>query len=193
MLCRGKRYSRSRSRPSGRRHRCAANSQQIATESEEKACPAVHLVRDGRLDSQLSCSQRARLNFFCSFIMVFLFSLCFDYFLAVFSAALSGSSGAVCGHLCGQKRFPPQIGDFSPVQDGKRFAFQVGWVITLNKELFKCFLPKAQLKVCGAIDKEIGKFKHQVYFGLISTIAESAPNSSESSSTDIPLICPSLV
>ena len=87
----------------------------------------------------------------------------------------------------------PKPVTFSPVQDGKRFAFQVGWIVTLTKGLFKCFLPKAQLKVCGAIDKEIGKFKHQVYFGLISTIAESAPNSSESSSTDIPLICPSLV
>ena len=78
----------------------------------------------------------------------------FTYSLDLFEPAFSGCSGAVCGHLCGQKRFPPQTGDFSPAQDGKHFAFQVGWIVTLSKRLFKCFLPRAQLKVCGAINKE---------------------------------------
>ena len=58
--------------------------------------------------------------------------------------------------MCDQKRFPPQTGDFSPAQDGKRFAFQVDWIVTLAKRLCKCFLRKKQLKVCGAINKEIG-------------------------------------
>ena len=87
------------------------------------------------------------------------FSIGFTYFLVVFSATLSGCSGAVCGHLCGQKRFPPQTGDLSLAQDGKRFAFQVGWIVTLAKRLCKCFLPRVQLKVCGAITKEIGTQK----------------------------------
>ena len=32
----------------------------------------------------------------------------------------------------------------------------VGQIVTMCKELFKCFLREAQLKVCGAIIKEIG-------------------------------------
>ena len=36
---------------------------------------------------------------------------------------------------------------FSPAQDGKRFAFQVGWIVTLSKGLIKCFLRGTQLKV----------------------------------------------
>ena len=48
----------------------------------------------------------------------------------------------------------PKPVTFSPAQDGKHFAFQVGWIVTLNKGLCKCFLPGAQRKVCGAINKE---------------------------------------
>ena len=44
------------------------------------------------------------------------------------------------GHLCGKKRFPSWVGDFSPTQDGKRFVFQVGRIVTLSKGLRKCFL-----------------------------------------------------
>ena len=50
----------------------------------------------------------------------------------------------------------PKPVTFSPAQDGKRFAFQIGWIVTLSKGLFKCFLRGTQLKVCGAINKEIG-------------------------------------
>ena len=58
--------------------------------------------------------------------------------------------------MCGQKRFPPQTGDLSLAQDGKRFAFQAGRIVTLRIGLCKCFLHRAQRKVCGAINKEIG-------------------------------------
>ena len=51
----------------------------------------------------------------------------------------------------------PKPVTFSPAQDGKRFAFQVGWIVTLTKGLIKCFLREAQRKVCGAINKEIGE------------------------------------
>ena len=40
------------------------------------------------------------------------FPICFTYSLHLFEPAFSVCSGAVCGHLCGQKRFPPQTGDF---------------------------------------------------------------------------------
>lgn len=50
----------------------------------------------------------------------------------------------------------PKPVTFSPAQDGKRFAFQVGWIVTLRDGLCKCFLREAQRKVCGAINKEIG-------------------------------------
>ena len=49
----------------------------------------------------------------------------------------------------------PVSGELLPGPDGKRFAFQIGWIVTLAKRLFKCFLQKQQLKVCGAINKEI--------------------------------------
>ena len=51
------------------------------------------------------------------------FPLVFIYSLDLFEPAFSRCSSAVCGHLCGQKRFPPQTCDFSPAQDGKRFVF----------------------------------------------------------------------
>ena len=50
----------------------------------------------------------------------------------------------------------PKPVTFSPAQDGKRFAFQIGWIVTLTRGLCKCFLRRKQLKVCGAINKEIG-------------------------------------
>ena len=50
----------------------------------------------------------------------------------------------------------PKPVTFSPAQDGKRFAFQVGWIVTLTKGLIKCFLRRTQCKICGAINKEIG-------------------------------------
>ena len=50
----------------------------------------------------------------------------------------------------------PVSGELSPVPDGKRFAFQIICIITLRRVLCKCFLRKNQLKVCGAINKEIG-------------------------------------
>ena len=48
----------------------------------------------------------------------------------------------------------PKPVTFSPAQDGKRFAFQIGWIVTLRAGLCKCFLPCPQRKICGAIDKE---------------------------------------
>ena len=50
----------------------------------------------------------------------------------------------------------PVSGEDSPVPDGKRFVFQGVCIVTLSKGLCKCFLRKKQLKVCGAINKEIG-------------------------------------
>ena len=52
-----------------------------------------------------------------------------------------------CGRICGQKRFPPQAGVFSPAQDGKCFAFQVGWIITLGEGGCKGVLREGRLKV----------------------------------------------
>ena len=48
----------------------------------------------------------------------YLFYLLFDALISV----VSGCSRAVCGNLCGQKRFPPGTGELSPVPGGKRFA-----------------------------------------------------------------------
>ena len=50
----------------------------------------------------------------------------------------------------------PVFGEGSPVLDRKRFAFQTVCIVTLSRRLCKCFLRKKQLKVCGAINKEIG-------------------------------------
>ena len=77
------------------------------------------------------------------------------YTIGLMESAFDRCSGAVCGHLCGQKRFPSGTGDFSPVPDGKRFAFQVGWIVTLRTGLFKCFLRGVKLRFCGAKIKEM--------------------------------------
>lgn len=50
----------------------------------------------------------------------------------------------------------PVFGEHSPVPDGKRFVFQIVCIVTLRRVLCKWFLRKNQLKVCGAINKEIG-------------------------------------
>ena len=121
---------------------CAANG----------AAPGCGTVLSGRADSHKQSGKTfpAASNGFQPFPPAFTCSL------DLFEPAFGWCSGAVCGHLCGQKRFPPQTGDFSPARDGKRFTFQVSWIVTLTKELFKCFLCRTQRKVCGAIDKEIG-------------------------------------
>ena len=49
----------------------------------------------------------------------------------------------------------PKPVTFSPAQDGKHFAFQVGWIVTLTEKLFKCFLREPQRKAYGEINKEI--------------------------------------
>ena len=51
---------------------------------------------------------------------------------------------------------------FHRPRTGSVFAFQVGWIVALSKGLCKYFLPEAQRKVCGAIDKE-----KPVYFPLL--------------------------
>ena len=86
------------------------------------------------------------------------FLVCFRYSLGIYKTAFHRCSGAVCGHLCGQKRFPPKTGDHSPAQDGKHFRVCVCRIVTLSRRLCKYFLQGAQLKVCGAINKEIGEF-----------------------------------
>ena len=48
----------------------------------------------------------------------------------------------------------PVSGEDSPMPDGKRFAFQTVCIVTLRRGLCKLFLWGAQLKGCGAIDKE---------------------------------------
>ena len=90
--------------------------------------------------------------------------------LGICKSAFHRCSSAVCGHLCGQKRFPPKTGGFAPAQDGKRFRGSVGHIVTLSGGLCKSFLRSAQLKVCGAINKEIK-------YLLPSAITMRAPNS----------------
>ena len=51
----------------------------------------------------------------------------------------------------------PVSGELSPVPDGKRFVFQTVCIVTLRRVLCKWFLRGWQLKVCGAINKEIAK------------------------------------
>lgn len=46
----------------------------------------------------------------------------FSYFMVLLKSAFSVYRGVACGNQCSQKRFPPQTGDFSPAQDGKRFC-----------------------------------------------------------------------
>ena len=50
----------------------------------------------------------------------------------------------------------PRTGDCSPAQDGKRFRISVCRIVTLRAGLCKSILRGVQLKVCGAINKEIG-------------------------------------
>ena len=52
----------------------------------------------------------------------------------------------------------PKTGGFAPAQDGKRFRVSVCRIVTLKAGLCKSFLYGSQLKVCGAINKEIGDF-----------------------------------
>ena len=82
------------------------------------------------------------------------FSVGFRYSLGIYKSAFHRCSGSVCGHLCGQKRFPPQTGDFPPAQDRKRFHVFVCRIVTLSRRLCKSFLRDRQLKVCDAINKE---------------------------------------
>ncbi len=71
------------------------------------------------------------------FLAIFnLFYLLFDTLIST----VSGCSGAVCGNLCGQKRFRPVSGEDSPVSDGKHFAFQTVCIVTLSRRLCKLFL-----------------------------------------------------
>ena len=51
----------------------------------------------------------------------------------------------------------PVFGELSPGPDGKRFVFQTVCIVTLRRVLCKRFLQGWQLKVCGAINKEIAK------------------------------------
>ena len=70
------------------------------------------MVRVVRLERTVSWSQRDAEHFFYSFVAVFvLFNLFYLLFGALISV-VSECSGAVCGNLCGQKRFQPQTGDF---------------------------------------------------------------------------------
>ena len=57
----------------------------------------------------------------------------------------------------------PKPVTFSPAQGGKRFAFQVDWIITLRAGLCKYFLQKKQLKIYKTIDKEMKRWR-KVYF-----------------------------
>ena len=78
----------------------------------------------------------------------------------------------------------PKPVTFSPAQDGKRFAFQIGWIVTLRAGLCKCFLPCPQRKICGAIDKEkllsaVGpdglrdKLRRSLTAGLVDVLTEA--------------------
>lgn len=42
-----------------------------------------------------------------------------------------------------RKNASPRVDDVFPTQDGKRFAFQVVWIVTLRKGLFKCSAEEA--------------------------------------------------
>ena len=78
----------------------------------------------------------------------------------------------------------PKPVTFSPAQDGKRFAFQIGWIVALRAGLCKCFLPCPQRKICGAIDKEkllsaVGpdglrdKLRRSLTAGLVDVLAKT--------------------
>lgn len=43
------------------------------------------------------------------------------------------------------KTLPAQTGDHSPAQSGKRFVFQLDWIVTLGEGLCKSFLQTAWL------------------------------------------------
>ena len=49
----------------------------------------------------------------------------FRYSLDLFAPAFHRCSEAVCGHLCGQKRFPPKTGDFHQPRTGSVLCFRL--------------------------------------------------------------------
>ena len=70
------------------------------------------------------------------------------------NSAVSVCSGAVCGNLCGQKRFP-SVSRWAFTGAGQE-AFLVSScrIVTLVTGLCKWFLRRQQLTTCGAIYKE---------------------------------------
>ena len=69
------------------------------------------------------------------------------YSFGICKSAFHRCPGAVCGHLCGQKRFPPKTGGFAPAQDGKRFRISVCRIVTLSRRLCKSFLRGTQFSI----------------------------------------------
>ena len=49
----------------------------------------------------------------------------FWYSLGLYKPAFHRCSEAVCGHLCGQKRFPPKTGDFHQPRTGSVLCFRL--------------------------------------------------------------------
>lgn len=82
-------------------------------------------------------------------------------------STFSGCSEPGCGNECGQKRFPARDGDVSPASVGKRFAVWVGWIVTLRGRLCKVYLPGWQLKICGAVNKEVEHSTPAVWISLL--------------------------
>ena len=84
------------------------------------------------------------------------FLICFTYSLTLLSPLFPGVPEPYVVIYVVKNASRPVSGEDSPVPDGKRFAFQVLCIVTLRRVLCKWFLRKRQLKVCGAINKEIG-------------------------------------
>lgn len=98
----------------------------------------------------------------CSAFPCFLID--FRYSSDLFEPAFFGCSGAVCGHLCGQKRFL-NILDMRNLKaffqslsecDGRLFGTLVCRIVPLLRCLCKSFLQRQPVRICIAIDKEMG-------------------------------------
>ena len=86
-----------------------------------------------------------------------LFLICFTYSLTLLSPLFPSVPAPSVVIYVVKNASRPVSGEDSPVPDGKRFAFQTVCIVTLSRVLCKWFLQGWQLKVCGAINKEIAK------------------------------------
>ena len=86
------------------------------------------------------------------------FLICFTYSLTLLSPLFPGVPAPSVVIYVVKNASRPVPGELSQEPDGKRFSFQVVCIVTLRRRLCKWFLRGAQIKVCGAINKEIKHF-----------------------------------